>query len=166
MQWDVRPFIGLGPIAFGMTEADVANVTAALTPVRARRTDTTGIVTEHRGLEDPSVSYKNGKVAYIAVGCQATNVVWVDLNLFQQKTQFVLQLLEKESGSAEIAFGTISFAHFGIDTNGFYDPKTKRFFRPGSSKQDDRTISLYERELYRETRQSVISHFRPISFLK
>jgi hypothetical protein len=166
MQWDVRPFIGLGPIAFGMTEADVANVSAALAPVRARMTDTTGIVTEHRGLEDPSVSYRNGKVVYIAVGWQTPNVVWADLDLFQQKTQFVLQLLEEENGRAEIGLGIISFARLGIDTNGFYDPKTRRFFRPGSSEQDDRTISLYERELYRETRQSFASHFRPISFLK
>jgi hypothetical protein len=166
MRWDVRPFIGLGPIVFGMTEAEVANISSALAPVRARRMDTTGIITEHRGLEDPSVSYKNGKVAYIAVGGRTTNVTWEDLDIFQQDAKSVLQLFENASGGAEVGLGTILFANLGIGAVGFYIPKTKRFFRSGSLEQDDRTISMYGRELYRETRKDLASHFRPISFVK
>lgn len=166
MRWDVRPFIGLGPIAFGMTEAEVAQVASILAPVRARHADATGIVTEHRGLEDPSISYKNGKVAYLAVGHPTANVIWADSDVFQQDAKSVLQSFENANGGAEVGLGAISFANLGIDANGFYFPKTKRFFRPGSREQDDRTLSLYERELYHETRKDLAAHFRPISFLK
>ena len=166
MRWDVRPFIGLGPIAFGMTEAEVAQVASVLAPVRARQVDATGIITEHRGLEDPSISYKNGKVVYLAVGYLTADVIWADLDIFQRDAKSVLQSFENANGGAEAGLGAISFANLGIDTNGFYFPKTKRFFRPGSREQDDRTLSLYERELYHETRKDLASHFRPISFLK
>jgi hypothetical protein len=166
MRWDVRPFVGLGPIAFGMTEAEVASVALPMAAVRARGVDATGIITEHRGLEDPSISYQNGKVAYIAIGSRTANVEWAGLDIFQQEAEAVLRSLESAGGGAEVGLGTISFAALGIDTNAFYFPKTKKFFKFSSSEQDDRTISMYDRELYHEIRKNLSSHFRPISFLR
>ncbi len=166
MRWDIRPFIGLGPIAFGVTEAEVAIAAASLAPVRARQEGAPGIITEHRGLEDPSVSYKNGKVAYIAIGRHATDVIWADLDIFQQDAKTILQAFESASGRTEVGLGTVTFANLGIDAVGFYFPKTKRFFRSASPVQDDRTISIYDRQLYCGTRKGLISYFQPISFLK
>jgi hypothetical protein len=68
MLWEIKPFVGLGPVLFGMTEAEVAALGPALGLVERRLVEHDGSVNEYRGMNTPTLSYRNGRVCYIAAG--------------------------------------------------------------------------------------------------
>lgn len=166
MSWDIKPFVGMGPVLFGMTEAEVAALRPSIGTLTARDPQYDGTITEHRGLETPSISYFNGKVCYIAAGFQVKGVTWQALDVFQAKPEVLLQALETANGGAEVVFGTIAFRKLGLDAIGFYLEKNRRFFKPKSRDQDDRCVSLYDRDALGRVSEQVGPHYQPISFLK
>lgn len=163
MIWDIKPFVGMGPVLFGMTEQEVDAL--GLGPLTARRVDPDGTVNEHRGLGIPTVSYKNGTACYLAAGPDVNDVLWQSTNVWLEQPKAVIQALEAANGGAEVGLGNVWFKNLGIDTNGFYLQKNRRFFRAGHD-QDDRVISMFDRDLSAKQAAEFAQFFQPISFVK
>jgi hypothetical protein len=165
MPWEIKPFVGLGPVLFGMTEAGVAALGPALGPVERRLVEPDGSVNEHRGMGAPTLSYRNGRVCYIAAGWRVGDVIWQGIDVFQADPKTVVQMLEVANGGAEVGLGSLSFGNLGLSADGFYVPKTRRFFRRTSADQDDRSIALYDRDVWNSQAEQLKSYQEPITFM-
>ena len=139
MLWEINPFVGLGPVLFGMTEAEVAALGPALGPVERRLVEHDGSVNEYRGMNTPTLSYRNGRVCYIAAGWRVGDVIWQGIDVFQTASKTVVQMLEVANGGAEVGLGSLSFGNLGLFAEGFYLLKSRRSKEPTSDDQDDRS---------------------------
>ena len=166
MLWDIKPFVGLGPVLFGMTEAEVAVLSPPLGPVESRFVEQDDSVNEYRGIDDPNMFYHKEKVRFIAVGPKVRNVIWQGIKVFQMDPETLLQLLEIANGGAEVGLGFVSFRNLGLRADGFYFHKERRFFQPNSDDQDDRCIALFDRELWTSQAEHLKSCYEPVTFIR
>jgi hypothetical protein len=166
MTWEIKPFVGLEPILFGMTEQHVGARAPLLGPVAARDVDADGTVTEHRAIHEPSVSYRNGEVCYIATGWQVKDVMWQGMNVYRDSPEAVLRALEAANGGAELGLGTALFRNLGIGAVGFYFQDSRSFFHLHSREQDDRCVFVVDRARCQEMVDKFSRHYKPITFHK
>ena len=166
MPWEIKPFVGLGSVLFGMTEAEVAALGPTLGPLLKRWVEDDGTVIEHREMDEPTISDCNGRVRFIAVGPKVRNVIWQGIKVFQMDPKTLLQLLEIANGGAEVGLGFVSFGNLGLRADGFYFHRECQFFQPNSDDQDDRCIALFDRELWTSQAEQLKSCYEPVTFIR
>lgn len=110
MDWEIKSFVGVGPISFGMTPAEVEDVLGPPEDV-----DEDGVrLTEYRDIDVPIVRYEDGKVAQIEAFYDVKNVSLGDIKIFEDKGKDVMRGLERLNGGAEISVGIVLFRNIGL----------------------------------------------------
>jgi hypothetical protein len=166
MFWEIKPFVGLGSVLFGMTDAEVAALGPTPGPLLNRWVEDDGTVIEYREMDEPTISYCNGRVCFIAAVPKVENVIWQGINVFQLEPKTLLQLLEMANGGARVGLGFVLFENLGLRADGFYFHKERQFFRLNSDDQDDRCIALFDHELWHSLAEQPKSRYEPITFIK
>jgi len=109
MEWKITPFIGMGPIKFGMTPSEVLEILGS-----PEDTDVEGGLTEYRALDMPIIRYKDNKVTQIEAFYDVKNVTLGDVNIFDDDGLQVMRTLETKNGGAKIDVGITIFENLGI----------------------------------------------------
>lgn len=104
MEWEIIPFIGMGPIKFGMSPSEVA---AVIGLPDSRDVDEM-YLREYRATNLPIVSYENDRVTEIEAFYDVENVKFCETNLFDQPGISILSFLETENGGVRINAGQYS----------------------------------------------------------
>ena len=110
MEWNIVPYVGMGPIKFGMNPDEVSEILGA--PKRVRTSGNS--LRESRGLEMPIIRYKDNKVTQIEAFYDVKNVTLGDVNIFGDDGLQVMQTLETKNGGAKIDVGITIFENLGI----------------------------------------------------
>ncbi|RWX81483.1 hypothetical protein EPK99_04120 [Neorhizobium lilium] len=116
MEWEITPFIGMGPIRLGLSPAEVK---AIIGPPESADDDD-GYLREYRAVELPIVSYENNVVTEIEASHDVENVTFRGRRIFDEPGLTILQFLEQENGGARWNVGTLLFKDIGI-TSGRLD---------------------------------------------
>lgn len=142
-EWTVRPNEGLLPVKFG-DSPDQVGLLPNLSAVTRTMPSADGVLTEMRALDTPAISYKDGRVFYIAVGRRTSHVGFGTLDVFQSTVVEVLQAFEEAQGTpAFVQLGRIVFETLNISIEGFYDEEADAVFKAGGTQQDDRTLIMH-----------------------
>lgn len=165
MRWEIKPFVGLGPIRFGMTPQEVGGFDNVIGTVRKTYSGYDGSWNERRAISMPNFGYVNNQLIFIGTAWPMKDVFWNGLEVYQSDPKSVLQALERANCGAKIIFGVVTFDHLGIEVSGFYLEKENKFYDPASGEQDDRGLSILERNKYNDSASKHAEHLRPISFL-
>lgn len=110
MEWEIIPFVGMGPIRFGMSPADVANLVGVPETTDNRPNG----IREFRAVDVPIVAYENGAVTEIEAFYDVKNVTFRGRNIFEENGLAILQFLERENGGASLDVGIVMFERIGI----------------------------------------------------
>lgn len=141
--WTISPKEGLLPVRFGDAPEQVAT-SAALGPVPRSLPGLPGEATEFRGLEEPTISYRENKVFYIAVGYQTRRVQFGDVRAFTDAPRTVLQAFERVNRQAGfVQLGSVVFEGLNLSVEGYYMLPEDAYFDPDGQDQDDRVIVLH-----------------------
>lgn len=143
-RWDVKPFIGLGPLKFGMSPHDVAAFNSEIGEI-IHVDDMFGFRAEHRPYYTPKCEYKEEALVSIDTHRnEKFSIFFEDLDVYESDPALVIKSLSQRNGGAKSHFGSILFENLGINIRGFYLIEEQAFFRPDSS-QDDRTLAIFSR---------------------
>lgn len=146
MDWEIRSFVGLGPITFGMTPEQVAT---NIGPPRLSDEDDED-VEEHRSIDSPIVRYEGGEVSEIEAFYDVPNVRLGQLHIFAQDGRSVLQELERRNGGAMIDVGIVMFDKLGMTCG-----------RLDEGSRGDHSITAFREGLWDDQ----MGDFKPVSFL-
>jgi hypothetical protein len=119
-EWKILPFVGMGPIRFGMSPAEVA---AIVGPPQSVDEDV-GYLREYRAVELPIVSYEDNVVTEIEAFHGVENVTFRGGRIFDEPGLAILQFLEQENNGARMNVGIVLFKDIGI-TAGRLDQGTR-----------------------------------------
>ena len=140
--WIIAPTEGVLPVRFGDTLETVASITQ-LGEIEKSMPSEPDTITEFRALNEPTISYRDDQVFYIAVGHRTPNVKFGKVDVFGQEPRLVLQAFEAVNGSPGfVQLGQVVFEALNVTLEGFYLPKEDAFYDPASLEQDDRLIIL------------------------
>ncbi len=145
MEWEIIPFVGMGPIKFGMNPNEVFEILGP--PERVR--EGPGTLREARQLDLPIIRYEDSLVSEIEAFHNVENVHYKNVPIFEGDGRSVLKFLEQENGQAEISVGIILLKDLGI-TVGRIDEEAK----------GDHSITAFRKGLWDDD-----PDFEPISFL-
>ncbi len=146
MQWEIIPFIGMGPIRFGISPAEV---TAIIGPPESTDDDD-GYLSEYRAVELPIVSYEKNVVTEIEAFYDVENVTFRGRRIFDEPGLAIIQFLEQENGGARMNVGTVLFKDIGI-TAGRLDEGTR----------GDHSVTAFAQGLWDDR----IGRFKELTFL-
>ena len=104
------PFVGMGPIEFGMTPDAVAQIIGA--PLRSRQRGEN--LRETRAVEVPIIRFIGGEVSEIEAFYDVKNVHLGDINFFEDNGLDVMRKLEALNRIAEINVGIVLFRSVGL----------------------------------------------------
>ncbi|MGI2036256.1 hypothetical protein ACRQ1B_28175 [Rhizobium panacihumi] len=110
MEWEIQPFIGMGPLRFGMFPAEVAAIVGP--PESVDEDDE--YLREYRAVELPIVSYENNVVTEIEAFYDVENVIFRGRRVFDEPGLAILQFFEQETHGARVNAGTVLFKDIGI----------------------------------------------------
>jgi len=149
MDWDIAPLVGAGPITFGSSAETVAKWNGEIGEVQRAITDRQGNVTEFRSIHTPNLTYKDGKLVFIGISSRVKNVQIEGVKIFESKAKDVILHLQRlNQKDPNIGLGLVAFDNLCLYTSGFYMEKQSTFFLLSSGEQDDRSISLFSKEMY------------------
>lgn len=122
MSYEISPYVGVGPLRFGMTPAQTLQILGA--PRFSRRD-------AHRlrqmyGLAGPALTFRAAagseevELAEIGFARTAADIVYRGTNLFTGKRPAVVSLLCSEDPEPKEIAGTLVFARLGITLTGFH----------------------------------------------
>lgn len=114
MEWEIRPFEGMGPTKFGMTKSDVAAVLGEIQ--RTRRGLRPNTFSEYRSADAPIIKYIDDQVTEIEAFYGVNNVKIREISFFDQRGISVLRSLERLNNEALISHGIVLFKNIGITT--------------------------------------------------
>ena len=165
MRWQIEPLVGLGPLKFGMTRAEVGAILDPIHSVDDFSDDYLGGKREFRGLYVPVISYTGADVNRITatgfeVGWRVKEVYLDEFDIFEHPSKDVLQFLEHKSGAALAGLGFVLFDPLGINTSGFFDEKQGSFFDVRGGEQDERNLALFPKGAF----DSLLGQFHKINF--
>jgi hypothetical protein len=144
MDWEIRSFIGMGPIKFDMTPDEVAGILGPPEDI-----DEHGVsLAEYRELDVPIVRYKNGLVAQIEAFYDVKNVTLGEVKPFSDNGRKVMRRLEELNGGAEISVGIVLFRNIGLTTG-----------RLDESVTGEHSICAFRKGLWDDDKD-----FKPVSF--
>jgi hypothetical protein len=161
MRWNIEPYVGIGPLKFGMTQQQVGQILDPLHAVIATHPAYDGSINEHRALEIPACNYVSGALNELNFNWRVKDVLYGKIEIFNSDPRYLLQELEKINGGAKMDLGMILFDKLGIRTSGFYRSEDNHFHLLGSKVQDDRAVAVFRKGSF----DAFIPGFEPISFL-
>jgi len=185
-RWNITPYVGGGPLHFGMTSREVGKFDDILgkpetsdhelskilreaikdNPDAAKILADSGLnlqdgepVTERR--PDLKCEYFDGRLGTIDFFPRGKVGLFInDIDLFNTETQGLLQQLEKANGGAQEYMGSVLFAKLGIILGGYYSSKSKKVY----DTNDDRDVCIYS-ELALEKLLTMLKHpYKKVSF--
>jgi hypothetical protein len=169
-KWEITPLVGVGPLKFGMRQADVAKLEGTLGEIY-RAFEETGpngqkVVKEARDLGAPVCVFYDDLLSEINLDWRSDFPVFFDgLDIFRSRAKDVLQTMERKSGTALFGLGLVLFDSLSINTSGYF---IKSKSGPGGSYWDDvgdksidRTVSVAKKDSFR----TFLGEYEPISFL-
>ncbi|KQN86306.1 hypothetical protein ASF03_21785 [Rhizobium sp. Leaf68] len=133
MNWEITPFIKMGPVHFGMSPVEVAAIIGE--PEFAD--EDVGYLREYRAIDVPIIVYENDMVTEIEAFQEVTNVIFRGKRSFEEPGLEILRYLEQENGGASVNVGTILFKNIGI-TSSFLD----------QSDGSDRSVTAFAKGLW------------------
>ena len=110
MDWNIEPFIGMGPVKFGMSPSEVSEILGPPEDIDADGDD----LCEYRAIDMPIINYRNDAVTEIEVFYDVKNVTFEDVNIFEDDGLDVLRKLELKNAGAKTYVGAIMFESLGI----------------------------------------------------
>ena len=146
MDWDIVSFERVGPLAFGMTREQVAELIGP--PERVR--DTAGRPTEFRALDLPVVHYDERGVKEIETYYDVESLRLGDLRLFGEDGAAVMRELERRNGGALIDVGIVLFDRLGLTCG-----------RLDEAARGDHSVTAFRKGQW----DGQLGDFEPISFL-
>ena len=145
MDWNIRPYAGLGPLELGMGVAEMR----ALMGEPSMESDMGGVRRWVWQVDDPIVNVKDGKAYEIEAFYDVENVRLEDLYLFRSDGREVLRELERRNGGALHKSGSVLFLDLGLISGRLDDPD-----------RGEHSVALFERGAW----DDALSRFEPISF--
>lgn len=146
MEWEIFPFLGVGPIKFGMSPKEVESVIG-----RADSFDQDiGYIREYRHTDLPIVSYDHNCVTEIEAFYDVKKIIFKSRLIFEEPGRSILQFLEHENGGAALNVGVVLFNNIGITTG-----------RLDQSSPSDWSITAFSQGLWDDR----ISRFKKITFI-
>lgn len=134
--WTVNPNRGVGPLEFGMTQAQVAAFESVMGPLEditeEPLPDGTLAVNEFRNRDAPLCSFQNGRLVYLSVGQSDTiDVRFQDVSVFKDDPEWVYSTLGRAAGSVfwHLHRTCVVMPSLGLELAGFvieYRPKGDR----------------------------------------
>ena len=118
MKWDIRSFDGMGPIRFGMTQREVAELLGP--PEASRKLQTT-----YRDLRCDcglTITYRDAVVSSIEAFYNLEGVVFRGVRIFHDDPLFVLRFLEEANGGCLHCVGSLLFENIGLTAGCLDDP--------------------------------------------
>ncbi len=161
-QWRIAPNEGLLPVQFGETAESIGTLPnlGAVTQVLPGGA---GETTEFRGLAEPTISYRDNGVFYIAVGRQTANVLFEGTDVFAVPPRTALQAFETANdGPGFVQLDRVVFQRLGLAIEGFYFLDEDAYFDPESGAQDDRLVILHAPgtlEIFDDLPRTVVTFF-------
>ena len=110
MEWKIIPFIGMGPVKFGMSPSEVSEILGSPKNVTTRGET----LREQRAIDMPMIRYINDKVTEIEAFYTVKNVTLDDVNIFENEGLEVLVDLELKNEGAKVDVGIIMFENLGL----------------------------------------------------
>ncbi|MBB5864273.1 hypothetical protein [Xanthomonas sp. 3058] len=153
--WTVNPRKGLGPLEFGMTQAQVAEFENVMGPIdettEETLTDGSLAINQFRDRGSPVCSFQDGILTYLSIGkSDIIDVRFQDVSIFRDAPKHVYSTLGRAAGSVFWYHHSVIMPSLGLELIGFvieYSPKGKppvfksknagftwpklRLFRPG-----------------------------------
>jgi hypothetical protein len=97
--WTIQPLIGIAPLRFGMSQAEVAAL-PEMGPPLSTQVDTFGLFQEFRELGRPMCDYREGRIVSLAVDHHVNNVSYEGLDVFGGDPRTLLLALRAANGGA------------------------------------------------------------------
>ena len=162
MSWDIRPYDGIGPLKFGMSPRQVAQILDPFHRVTAVHPVFDGSKNEFRSMDLPVCNYKSDKLHAIDTTPRVSEVCFDDIDLYMTDSRRVMLDLDRANGGARTDLGMVLFDKLGINTSGFFLTDEDRFFRIGADERDGRGIGVFQRGAF----DAMLPGFKAISFSK
>lgn len=168
--WELTPLVGVGPLKFGMRQADVANLEGMLGGVYRsfELTSPSGetAVREARDLGSPVCVFIDDLLTEINLDWRTEFPIFYEgLDIFRAQSRDVLQAMERKNGSALFGLGLVLFDTLSINTSGYF---IRSKSEPGGSYWDnvgdtsiDRTVSVAKKDSFR----FILTEYEPVSFM-
>ena len=121
VEWEITPFVGMGPVRFGMTPSEVEAIIGAPMVVDDDDDDPS-YRKEVREIDVPTITYEGNRVAEIKAFDSVKNVRLKTVNLFENTGLSVLKDLQALNHGALANVGIVLFENLGI-TTGCLDSK-------------------------------------------
>lgn len=158
--WTIQPLVGLGPLRFGMTMADIG-LTMRGQDVTALDDVFDGSKNEFRSMDLPVCNYMAGKLHAVDTSPRVANVTLDGADIYALDPHELLVRLERANGGAKVGLGMVLFETIGLNTTGFYDAQDDRYWAAASGGSDPRGLGLFTKGAF----DSLLAEFLPASFL-
>lgn len=147
MTWDIRSFIGMGTLHFGMSPSTVADLIGAPESTRGRESR----LREFRDVDLPILTYDREKLVEIEAFYDVPDVTYQGIDIFGISGLECLQALETANGGALHDVGIVLFADLGL-TCGRLDEDAR----------GDHSVTAFSRGFW----DGKLTDFEPITFLR
>jgi hypothetical protein len=148
MDWEIMPFVGIGPIKFGMTVDQVSTILGKTDDADSYRD---GHLREIRDVDQPIITYQDNQTAEIEAFYDMKDVSFEGNYIFRDDPLKVLRYLEGRNNGVLEHLGTLLFNNLGIALG-----------RIDESVVEEHNLSIYRKGAWDER----IGNFKPISFLR
>jgi hypothetical protein len=134
MDWIVEPYVGVGPLKFGMTSEEVL---AILGPTR-KRTQRENSISEYRkGMENPIIHYRNEKISEVTFTRFTKSVIVDGLNYYEiNPKDFTKHIAFVDENLIELPANNLISKKFGIS------------FDEYEFEDSDKSITVFERGIF------------------
>jgi hypothetical protein len=144
-RWEIVPYVGVGPLKFGMTADQVEQILGP--PGRVRVNGDRRRESRARGM--PVIHYVAGVASEIEVFREMRNLGLGGIRLFSEPGRDVLKKLEAANGGALESVGCVLFENLGIATG-----------RLDIDVPEDHTVCAFRRGVW----DGKLEGFEPLSF--
>ena len=148
MEWEIKSFIGMGPLRLGMQPQETSAIVGP--PDSTRKGIRSGAFSEFREVQTPVLRYRDGSLSEIEAFYDVANVSFRGIRIFEERGIDVLRQLETLNGSALISVGIVLFENLGLSV-GRLDEKVR----------EQHSITAFKQGLWDEK----LPKFEKISFL-
>jgi len=164
MRWDIRTFVSVGPLKFGMSSAEVAAFNSMIGEIRLTEFDEAKRPRiEHRPYYTPKCEYENGELSCVdTIKTKEFEIFWEDTDIYATPPSVLLPMLEtRNGGPALIGLGFVYFDKLGLNLGGFWYEKTGQYYELDSEERDERGLAVFRPKAF----DSLIPRLKAHSFL-
>lgn len=160
MKWDVKSFVGAGPISFGMSPQAVGGILDQVFPNKRSLNNWDGSIRESRSLDCPIFQYERNALNHIDIAYDVPEVSFHGLDVFNVGSAHFLRKMYDQAKVAYVGIGLVIFPTIGINSSGFFGEKTISIIDRGPDRQDNRGIGVFEKGAF----DAYLPDYRVISF--